>query len=227
MSSASSASSASFHTSRNSLSSVLGRANTKRTEFELRRREMNKILEAHKRMRQSQSDAENKGSSRSARANACDLNGEEFAIVCEELWIDFKTWVNHNKNASDCFEKVRATIASYWTPIWLTFACLIWFRWYMGAGKDACSYSFGYGVFNFACEVMRYLGEFMFVLLIMIIGLCTGLLPIIACLCIYEFNDTFPDPEHGDESDEGDVSDEGDMDVSNVDARDSEHLKKE
>ena len=92
----SSASSASFHTSRNSLSSVLGRANTKRTEFELRRREMNKILEAHKRMRQSQSDAENKGSSRSARANACDLNGEEFAIVCEELWIDFKTWVNHN-----------------------------------------------------------------------------------------------------------------------------------
>lgn len=231
MSSASSASSVpstSFPTSRNSLSSVIGRANTKRTEFDLRRREMNKILEAHKRMKQSQSqsDAENKESSRSARANACDLNGEEFAIVCEELWIDFKTWVNHNKNANDCFEKVRTTIASYWTPMWLTFACLIWFRWYMGAGKDACSYSFGYGVFDFACEVMRYLGEFMFVLLMMITGLCAGLLPIIACLCIYEFNATFPDPEHGDESDE-DVGDEDVGNVSNEDARDSEHLKKE
>lgn len=227
MSSASSVSSASFTTSKNSLSSVLGRTNAKRAEFELRRREMNKILEAHKRMSQSQSqsqsDAENKGSSRSSRANACDLNGEEFAIVCEELWIDFKMWVNHNKNASDCFEKARATIASYWTPLWLTFACLIWFRWYMGAGKDACSYSFGYGVFSFACEVMRYLGEFMFVLLMMVTGLCAGLLPIIACLCIYEFNDTFPDPE---DTEHDDVSDASDMDVD-VDARDSGHLKKE
>jgi hypothetical protein len=97
----------------------------------------------------------------------------------------------------------------------------------MGAGKDACFYGFGYGVFDFACEVLRYLGEFMFVLLMMITGLCAGLLPIIACLCIYEFNATFPDPEHGDESDEGDEGDVSDVDVGDVDARDSEHLKKE
>lgn len=181
-------------------------------EYELRRREMNKIVQAH-------DDPENKMSSRSARADACDLNGEEFRIVCEELWIDFKTWVNHNKNASDCIDKVRIAVTMYWKPLWIVVVCLIWFRWYVGAGKDACSYGLGYGVFSFACEVMRYLGEFMFVLLIMIIGLCTGLLPIIVCLCMYEFKDTFPDPEEEDE-DEEDVSDD-------VDTGYSGHLKKE
>jgi prolipoprotein diacylglyceryltransferase len=79
--------------------------------------------------------------------------------------------------------------------MWLVIGILIWFRWYMGAGKDACSYGFGYGVFSFVCEVMRYMGELAFVLLLMVIGVCTGLLPIIVCLCIYEFNDTFPDPD--------------------------------
>lgn len=209
MSSASSASSSSYD------------AFTKRRdsldEYELRRREMNKIIDAHKRM--TRDDDENKMSSRSARANACDLNGEEFQIVCEELWIDFKTWVNHNKNASDCIDRARKAITMYWKPFWIVVVCLIWFRWYIGSGKDACSYGLGYGVFSFACEVMRYLGEFMFVLLIMIIGLCTGLLPIIVCLCMYEFKDTFPDPEEDEDEDE-DVGDD-------VDTGDYGHLKKE
>jgi len=190
-------------------------------EYELHRRERNKIIEANRKREMGGGSGGgsgggvveyNSGSRRSSRANVCDVNGEEFKIVCEELWVDFKTWVNHNKNASDCITKVRATVAKYWRPMWLVIGILIWFRWYMGAGKDACSYGFGYGVFSFVCEVMRYMGELAFVLLLMVIGVCTGLLPIIVCLCIYEFNDTFPDPD-------GDGDGDGDGD--------DEHLKKE
>jgi hypothetical protein len=193
-------------------------------EYELHRRERNKIIEANRKREMGGGGGvggvgggvveNNSGSRRSSRANVCDVNGEEFRIVCEELWVDFKTWVNHNKNASDCITKVRTTVAKYWRPMWLVIGILIWFRWYMGAGKDACSYGFGYGVFSFVCEVMRYMGELAFVLLLMVIGVCTGLLPIIVCLCIYEFNDTFPDPD-GD----GDGDSDGDGD--------GEHLKKE
>ena len=187
-------------------------------EYELYRREKNKIIETNRKRKMGGGGGvvENNSGSRSSRADVCDVNGEEFKIVCEELWVDFKTWVNHNKNASDCIIKVRATVAKYWRPMWLVIGILIWFRWYMGAGKDACSYSFGYGVFSFVCEVMRYMGELAFVLLLMVIGICTGLLPIIVCLCIYEFNDTFPDPD-GD----GDGDSDGDGDG------DGEHLKKE
>jgi len=150
---------------------------------------------------------------RSSRANACDLDGDEFRIVCEELWVDFKTWVNHHKSVSNCMSKVRATIVSYWMSIWSVFGFLMWFRWYIGSGKEACAYSFGYGIFSFACEVLRHLGELVGALLIMFIGFCTGLLPIIVCLCMYEFKDTFPDPDADD-----DYDDEDD---------DAGHLKKE
>lgn len=172
-------------------------SDTSKGEYELYRRERNKIIEANRKreMGGGSGVVENISGSRSSRADVCDVNGEEFKIVCEELWVDFKTWVNHNKNASDCITKVRATVAKYWRPMWLVIGILIWFRWYMGAGKDACSYSFGYGVFSFVCEIMRYMGELAFVLLLMVIGVCTGLLPIIVCLCMYEFNDTFPDPD--------------------------------
>jgi hypothetical protein len=34
----------------------------------------------------------------------------------------------------------------------------------------------------------------------MIIGFCVGILPMLVCVCFYEFNDAFPDPE-GDEDD--------------------------
>lgn len=164
-------------------------------EYQLRRREMKKIQEARKHMMAGGGENE-----RSARMNACDLNGEEFQIVCEELWIDFRRWVNHTKNLTDCIDTVREAFVRNWPSICLTVGFLIWFRWYVGAGKDACSYGVSYGVFSFTCEVLRHLGEFVAAILIMIIGFCVGILPMLVCVCFYEFNDAFPDPE-GDEDD--------------------------
>lgn len=183
-------------------------------EFELRRREMKKIQEARKRMMAGDGaaggaaaaggDVEN---TRSSRANACDLDGDEFKIVCEELWVDFSKWVNHHKSMSNNISKFRAAFVSYWAPIWFVLGFLIWFRWYIGVGKDACSHGVGYGVFSFACEVLRHLGELVGAILLMIIGFCVGLLPVIAVLCIYEFNDTFPDPDDDDyDDDDGDAA---------------------
>lgn len=184
-------------------------------EFELRRREMRKIQEARMRMISGADSAEK--NKRSSRADACDLDGDEFKIVCEELWIDFRKWVNHHENMSDCIDKVRAAFVSYWVPIWLTLGFLMWFRWYVGAGKDACSYGVGYGVFSFACEVLRHLGEIVGAFILMIIGFCVGMVPMLVCVCFYEFNDAFPDPEgEGDDEDE----EAGDED-------DSGHVKKE
>ena len=176
-------------------------------EYQLRRREMKKIQEARKRMASGGGENE-----RSARMNACDLNGEEFQIVCEELWIDFRRWVNHTKNFNDCISKVREAFVRNWTPICLTVGFLIWFRWYVGAGKDACSYGVGYGMLSFTCEVLRHLGELVAAILIMIIGFCVGIVPMLLCVCFYEFNDAFPDPE-------------GDEEASDDD--DSGHVKKE
>lgn len=154
---------------------------------------------------------------RSSRADACDLDGDEFKIVCEELWIDFRKWVNHHENVSDCIDTVRAAFVSYWAPFCLTLGFLMWFRWYVGAGKDACSYGVGYGVFSFACEVLRHLGEIVGAFILMIIGFCVGMVPVIVCLCIYEFKDTFPDPDGEGEGDDEEAGDEDD----------SGHLKKE
>ena len=195
-------------------------------EYQLRRREMKKIQEARKHMMAgggglggSGGGADGSGgqNDRSARMNACDLTGEEFQIVCEELWIDFRRWVNHTKNLTDCIDTVREAFVRNWPSICLTVGFLIWFRWYVGAGKDACSYGVGYGVFSFTCEVLRHLGEFVAAILIMIIGFCVGILPMLVCVCFYEFNDAFPDPE-GDEGDEGD--EDGDEEGSG-------HVKKE
>lgn len=185
-------------------------------EYELRRREMRKIHEARKRMTADCGGANGTESYRSSRMNACDLTGDEFQIVCEELWIDFRRWVNHQKNLSDCIDTVREAVVSYWTPIWLILGFLMLFRWYVGAGKDACSYGVGYGVFSFTCEVLRHLGELVAALLLMFIGFCVGILPMLVCVCFYEFNDTFPDPD-GDDTDED--AEEGDDD--------SGHVKKE
>ena len=142
---------------------------------------------------------------RSSRADACDLDGDEFKIVCEELWIDFRKWVNHHENMSDCIDKVRAAFVSYWAPFCLMLGFLMWFRWYIGAGKDACSYGVGYGVFSFTCEVLRHLGEIVGAFILMIIGFCVGMVPMLVCICFYEFNDAFPDPEgEGDDDEAGD-----------------------
>ena len=195
-------------------------------EFELRRREMKKIQDARRRLMASRAGGGSAGGtaaggstetkmSSNSRMNACDINGEEFQIVCEELWIDFKSWVNHRENLSNCVSKARAVVASNWIKIIPVLVFLIWFRWYIGSGKEACSYGFGYGVFSFICEVLRYAGEFVAALILMFIGFCVGLLPIIVCVCFYEFKDAFPDPEE----------DDADADAD-ADAR-TGHLKKE
>ena len=192
-------------------------------EYQLRRREMKKIQEARKHMMAGGGSGGGSGhgqTDRSARMNACDLTGEEFQIVCEELWIDFRRWVNHNENLSDCIDTAREAFVRNWAPIWLMVGFLMLFRWYVGAGKDACSYGVGYGVFSFTCEVLRHLGEFVAALLLMFIGFCVGIVPMLLCVCFYEFNDAFPDPE-GDEDEVDDEADEeGDDDGSG-------HVKKE
>jgi hypothetical protein len=182
-------------------------------EYQLRVREIRKIQEARKHMMMSGGSGGSGGSGaykneRSARMNACDLTSDEFQIVCEELWIDFRRWVNHNENMSDCISKVRAAFVSNWEPFCLTLGFLMLFRWYIGAGKDACSYGFGYGMLSFTCEVLRHLGELVVALLLMFIAFCVGIMPMLVYVCFYEFNDTFPDPE-GDENDEDDDEVEG------------------
>ena len=64
-------------------------------EYQLCRMEMMKIRAARAKARQEAQEAENR---RERRINACDLSGHEFAIVCEEIWVDFKTWVNRHEN---------------------------------------------------------------------------------------------------------------------------------
>ena len=213
MSSASSASSASPTAPH--VSPVLGhkswhQRNDGEIDFEVYRNEMKKIQEARKRMMAAGSGSgsgsggggtEIKRSSKS-RMNACDINGEEFQIVCEELWVDFKSWMNHHDNLSNCVSKARAVVASKSRTIVSVLVFLIWFRWYIGGGKEACSYGFGYGVFSFMCEVLRHMGEFVAALVLMFIGFCVGLLPLIVCICFYEFKDAFPDPEDDDDDDE-------------------------
>jgi hypothetical protein len=58
------------------------------------------------------------------------------------------------------------------------------------------------------------MGEFVAALVLMVSGFCVGLLPLIVCVCFYEFKDAFPDPEEDEDEDE------------DSDAR-ADHLKKE
>ena len=173
-------------------------------EYQLRVREIRKIQEARKRMASGGGAGGGGENERSARMNACDLNGEEFQIVCEELWIDFRRWVNHNENMSDCIDTVREAFVRNWPSICLTIGFLMLFRWYVGAGKDACSYGVGYGMLSFTCEVLRHLGELVAAILLMFIAFCVGIMPMLLCVCFYEFNDAFPDPEGNEEDDEED-----------------------
>ena len=173
-------------------------------EYQLRVREIRKIQEARKRMASGGGAGGGGENERSARMNACDLNGEEFQIVCEELWIDFRRWVNHNENMSDCIDTVREAFVRNWPSICLTIGFLMLFRWYVGAGKDACSYGVGYGMLSFTCEVLRHLGELVAAILLMFIAFCVGIMPMLLCVCFYEFNDAFPDPEGNEEDDDED-----------------------
>ena len=168
-------------------------------QFKLRVREMEKIRDARRRSQTTVANPEDQPK-RSSRMNACDINGDEFQIVCEELWIDFKSWTNHDENLSNCISKVCNAVSRNWVYIYFTVLFLVWFSWYIGEGKDACSFGFGYGVFSFVCEVLRQLGKVVVRLFLMFIGSCVGLLPIVVCVCLYEFNDAFPDPDDVDEN---------------------------
>ena len=173
------------------------------SQYMLRVREMEKIRDARRRSQATMGGAEGGADDQpkiSSRMKACEITSEEFMIVCEELWIDFKTWVDHHENLNSSISKVRAAIASTWIYICFTLGFLIWFRWYIGAGKDACSFGFGYGVFSFVCEILRHLGEAAVALFLIFIGFCVGLMPLIVGVCVYEFNDAFPDPDDVDEN---------------------------
>ena len=115
-----------------------------------------------------------------------DMTNQDVAIVCEELWIDLKRWIELHKNLGYCGEKVYKSVVRNLVILSCIAAFLITFRWYVGAGKDACSYGVGWGAFSLIFEVMRYAGEFMLVALIGICGFCCGLLPVIVCVCVYQ-----------------------------------------
>jgi hypothetical protein len=177
-------------------------------QYKLRVREMEKIRDAHERSQATiMAGAEGVADDQpkiSSRTKACDLNGEEFRIVCEELWIDFNTWVDHHENLMNCVSKVRTTISRNWMSICFTLGFLLWFRWYIGPGKNACSFGIGYGVFSFVCEILRYLGHTVVASFLIVIGACVGLLPLVVGVCVYEFNDAFPDPDiHADADNSG------------------------
>ena len=162
-------------------------------EYQLCKMEMKRIRAA-----QAKAAAENKaeaGYRRERRMNACDLTGDEFRIVCEELWIDFKKWVNHHENMKNCVEKTGGAVKRNLGAILFVCMFLVWFRWYMGSGIEACA-KFGVGgiMLSFVCELFRYVGEALVGVFFGIIGFCVGILPLLVCVCVYEFQDAFPDP---------------------------------
>ena len=151
---------------------------------QLRKREMKKFYEAKMKM---------KGVGRGGvdgfgghDYDITDMTNQDVAIVCEELWIDLKRWIELHKNLGYCGEKVYKSVVRNLVILSCIAAFLITFRWYVGAGKDACTYGFGWGAVSLICEVMRYAGEFLLAALIGICGFCCGLLPIIVCVCVYE-----------------------------------------
>ncbi len=158
-------------------------------EYQLCRMEMKRIRAA--RAQQQQADEERI----QQRINACDLTGDEFKIVCEELWVDFKTWVTHHENMKNCITETNNTIRKNLATIVFIFVFLIGFRWYIGGGKEACAkFSMGGVVLNFVCEVFRYVGEAVLGISLGIIGFCVGIMPLVVCVCVFEFKDAFPDP---------------------------------
>ena len=169
-------------------------------EYQLCRMEM-------KRIRAAQADEERI----QQRINACDLTGDEFKIVCEELWVDFKTWVTHHENMKNCITKTHNAFRRNLATILMMCVFLIGFRWYIGGGREACAkFSMGGVVVNFVCELFRYLGEALLGVFLGVIGFCVGIMPLVVCVCVFEFKDAFPDP----------------IDLTNL-ANPTNHLKKD
>ncbi len=161
--------------------------NDQEMEVELRRREMTKMYEARRKMRKVYIDSGNGGTSTDKfDFDITNMTGKDVEIVCEELWVDFKTWVNGRNNLCDCAEKVCLYLSRNWVALLWGALVMIAFRWYIGAGKDACAYGFGWGAVSLICEVMRHLGEILLAALTMICGFCCAMLPVIMCACIYE-----------------------------------------
>lgn len=140
-----------------------------------------------------------------SRINACDVTGEEFKIVCEELWIDFKKWVEQYENLTNTSSIFRRAVKRMRFAILFVLVFAVLFRWYVGAGKDACSYGVGYGMFSFMCEVLRYFGEIVVIVFMSFIGVCAGLSPFVIGACIFEYDEAFPDPEEEAGADAGEV----------------------
>jgi hypothetical protein len=130
-----------------------------------------------------------------SRINACDVTGEEFKIVCEELWVDFKKWKEQHENLTNTSSMFRRAVVRMRFAILFVLVFAVLFRWYVGAGKDACSYGVGYGVFSLVCEVLRYFGEIVVIVFMSFIGACAGLSPFVIGACIFEYDEAFPDPE--------------------------------
>ena len=153
-----------------------------------------------------------------SRVNSCDITGEEFMIVCEELWIDFKKWTNQHENLTNSASTFRRAVVRMRFAILFVLLFAVLFRWYVGAGKDACSYGVGYGIFSFVCEVLRYFGEIVVIVFMSFIAAFAGLSPFVIGACIFEYDELFFD--QGEEEEEEEGADAG------VDA-DAGHLKKE
>ena len=161
-------------------------------EYQLCRMEMKRIRAARAQQQQQQQADEERIQ---RRINACDLTGDEFKIVCEELWIDFKLWATHHENMKNCITKTHIAFKRNLATILLMCVFLIGFRWYIGGGREACAkFSMGGIVVNFVCEIFRYLGEALLGVFLGIIGFCVGILPLVVCVCIFEFKEAFPDP---------------------------------
>ena len=155
-----------------------------------------------------------------SRINACDVTGEEFKIVCEELWMDFRKWTKQYENLTNTASIFRRVVMRMRFAILFVLLFAVWFRWYVGAGKDACSYGFGYGVFSFVCEVLRHFGEIVAIVFTSFIALCVGLSPFVIGACILEYDEAFPDPE---EKKDAEAEAEAEADAG----KEVGHLKKE
>jgi hypothetical protein len=171
--------------------------------LELRKREMAKMYEAKIKMRKVYNDIGGGGgggaTSDTFDFDITDMTEKDVAIVCEELWLDFSMWMNTQNNARDCAEKVYLYLSRNWEELLYIALSMIVFRWYVGAGKDACAYGFGWGAVSLICEVMRHIGEIILAILMILCGLCCGMLPVITFACIYEGlkGDTYGDDDDG------------------------------
>ncbi len=134
-----------------------------------------------------------------------DMSGEEIAIVCEELWVDFRLWMSQHRNLAVCANNAKRKIRGYFVFLFCVLVFLVGFRWYVGGGKDACDYGVGWVMWSLVCEIMRNVGEVLIAIFVIIGGVCCVLLPIMLSICLYEMENI------GDEEGEGDGEGEGEQ----------------